>query len=179
MIKGKKKKGSEGEEHKIMIDIFPIENVPKNKLYCTIKGLYCHALMLIDSSVQRYESSEDSFWQQTKEGRSFLRRRRLIGKIFSFRSAQYWLNTADRACQYNKETGIVSIPTGRNHYFGEMQPTSTFFPMSKGTFEGHEVNLPGNPHAYLSKLYGDDYMTPPPLEKREKHYIQEIDFGDY
>ena len=168
-----------GSTEEIKMDIFIIENVPKSRIAQKCKGLFCHALMLIASSAQQYVSTGESVLKQTKEGRSFLRRRLLIGRLFSFKTAQYWLNAVDKACRYGRETGIVSIPTGRNHYFGEMQPVETFFPMSKGTFEGHEVNLPGNPHAYLSKLYGDDYMTPPPPEKREKHYIQEIDFGDY
>ena len=168
-----------GSTEEIKMDIFIIENVPKSRIAQKCKGLFCHALMLIASSAQQYASTGESVLKQTKEGRRFLRRRLLIGRLFSFKTAQYWLNAVDKACRYEKETSIVSIPTGRNHYFGEMQSVSTFFPLSKGIFEGHEVNLPGNPHAYLSKLYGDDYMTPPPPEKREKHYIMEIDFGEY
>ena len=178
-IKGTSLTEPNGNVFEIKMDLFLIENVPQSSVAQKLKGAFCHALMLIASSVQQYESPEESLFQQTKEGRSFYRRRMLIGRLFSFKPAQYWLNRVDRACQYKKETGIVSIPTGRNHYFGEMQPQKTFLPMSKGMFEGHEVNLPGDPHAYLSKLYGSDYMTPPPPEKREKHYIQEIDFGAY
>ena len=168
-----------GSTNEIKMDIFIIENVPKSRIAQKCKGLFCHALMLVASSAQMLASPEDSVLKQTKEGRRFLRRRLLIGRLFSFKTAQDWLNAVDKVCPYERKTGIVSIPTGRNHYFGEMQPSETFFPLSRGVFEGYEVNLPGNPHAYLTKLYGDDYMTPPPPEKREKHYIQEIDFGEY
>ena len=178
-IKGTSVTEPNGNVFEIKMDLFLIENIPQSSVAQKLKGAFCHALMLIASSVQQYESPEESLFRQTKEGRRFLRRRLLIGRLFSFKTAQDWLNAVDKACKFHRETGIVSIPTGRNHYFGEMQPQKTFLPMSKGMFEGHEVNLPGDPHAYLSKLYGADYMTPPPPEKREKHYIQEIDFGAY
>ena len=51
----------------------------------------------------------------------------------------------------------------------------TYFPTKKGIFENLEVNLPGNYDGYLKKLYGN-YMEIPPIEKREKHYILNIEF---
>ena len=38
--------------------------------------------------------------------------------------------------------------------------------------------LPGDPNDYLSNLYGADYMTLPPVEKREKHFIVDIQFEE-
>lgn len=167
----------EGEYSGIHIDIFIIENVPRNLLHRTVKGLYCHALMLIAGSVK---AERKKGLPEEKEKLSlFGLWRGAIGLLFSYRSQRAWLLRLNKACQYRHQTGLVSIPTGRNHYFKEMQPQEVFVPMSKGAFEGHAVNLPGDPHAYLSKLYGSDYMTPPPPEKREKHYITEIDFGVY
>ena len=43
--------------------------------------------------------------------------------------------------------------------------------------ETNTSNIPNNYDKYLSGLYGD-YMQIPPLEKREKHFIVEINFGD-
>lgn len=168
-----------GKSKEIKMDLFIIENVPQSRVAQKCKGIFCYALMLIAAGAQAFASPENSALQETKEDRRSFRRRLLIGRLFSFRTVQYWMNAVDKACRYRKETGIVSIPTGRNHYFGEMQPAEVFLPLSKGIFEGHEVNLPGDPHAYLSKLYGSDYMTPPPPEKRERHSIEKIDFGEY
>ncbi|MBO7050227.1 MAG: LicD family protein [Bacteroidaceae bacterium] len=36
-------------------------------------------------------------------------------------------------------------------------------------FEGHAFCAPEHPEGFLSVLYGDDYMTPPPVEKRRSH----------
>ncbi len=69
----------------------------------------------------------------------------------------------------------MSIPTGRGHYFGELRPATTFIPFSQGIFEGRKVNLPGNPDDYLTNLYGN-YRELPPISKREKHYIYDIQF---
>ena len=72
----------------------------------------------------------------------------------------------------------MGIPSGRGHYFGEIRSANTFLPPSKGIFEGLEVNLPGNPDDYLSNLYGADYMTLPPEEKRERHFFVDIKFKE-
>nr|WP_288737313.1 LicD family protein [uncultured Parabacteroides sp.] len=59
---------------------------------------------------------------------------------------------------------------------GECLQREVFLPVSKGIFEGMEVNLPHNPDAYLKNLYGN-YMQIPPVEKRERHFYTEIDLG--
>ena len=84
------------------------------------------------------------------------------------------MNIVDRNLQYPKETTLMGIPSGRGHYFGEIRPRETFLPVSKGEFEGMTVNLPGKAEDYLSNLYGADYMTLPPVEKRERHFILDI-----
>ena len=50
-------------------------------------------------------------------------------------------------------------------------------PVSKGLFEGIEVNLPGDTDAYLKNLFGD-YMKIPDIKDREKHFIYDIKFYD-
>ena len=41
-------------------------------------------------------------------------------------------------------------------------------------FEEHEFYVPGKWQEYLKGNYGSDYMIPPPVEKRESHFITEI-----
>ncbi len=43
------------------------------------------------------------------------------------------------------------------------------FPLKKTTFEGYEFFIPNNSDEYLKILYGDDYMTLPPKNKRHTH----------
>ena len=72
----------------------------------------------------------------------------------------------------------ITSATGRKHYIGEIMPVSEFLPVKKLSFEGHIFDAPKNPDYYLRRMYGDDYMKLPPVEKRESHFIKHIDFGD-
>ena len=169
----------QSEVSKIKIDIFIIENIPMNPVIRTLKGIWCSFLMAAGSYEETYEKQDESlkkFMCKTEEGRRAYNRRVIIGKIFSFYNFQKWMNMIDSACQYKKKSNLLGIPSGRGHYFGEIRPAKTFLPVSTGLFEGMQVNLPGDADDYLKNLYGEDYMTPPPVEKRERHFIMDIKF---
>lgn len=164
---------------KIKIDIFIIENIPENVIYRYVKGFCCTCLMFMASYEETYEhnsSTLKNYLCGTAAGRKEYRRRMFLGRFFSFFPFQKWVNLVDSALQCRKETSLMGIPSGRGHYFGEIRRRETFLPPSEGAFEGMAVYLPGNPDDYLSNLYGKDYMTPPPVEKRERHFILDIRF---
>lgn len=175
-------KNVEDEFSKIKIDIFIIENIPDNILLRYIKGFWCTCLMFATSYVGTYENRNNNafknFMCKTDEGRTAYIWRIRIGRLFSFINLQKWVNLVDSAMQYNKPSKLMGIPSGRGHYFGEIRSRETFLPMSTGLFEGLKVNLPGNPDDYLTNLYGSDYMTLPPVDKRERHFIVNISFKD-
>lgn len=169
---------AECDTNKIKIDLFIIENVPQNKFVRFLHGILCSGLMYIASCVSIYEEKDsdlNKLMRKTKDGRRFLQKRLFIGKIFSSIPYVRWCNIVDSVCQYKKEGEYVTIPSGRKHYFGELQKRSTFYPVSEGDFEGIIVQLPNDVDAYLSNLYGN-YMEIPPVDKREKHLISEIQF---
>ena len=102
--------------------------------------------------------------------------RERIGRLLAFRSAEKWFDRFDKVCRCrNNRSKEIGIPSGRKHYFGEILPREVYLPVSEGEFEGHRVTLPGNTDPYLRNLYGN-YMEIPPEEKREKHYIEKIEF---
>ncbi len=165
----------------IKIDIFIIDNVPASPIVKYMKGLRCTVLMLAASYADCYENDDEfirAYMCKTPDGARVYKRRVMLGRFLSFRRLQDWYNTVDRAFQYNQETGLMGIPSGRGHYFGEILPREAFLPASEGVFEGLTVKLPANPDAYLTNLYGPDYMTPPPVEKRERHFILDIGFSE-
>ena len=164
---------------KIKIDIFIIENIPQNRIVRFAKGLLCTGLMFMASYEDTFEHRNEvlkNYMCKTREGRSAYYRRILVGKAFSVISFQKWMDMIDKACRYRKMTKLVGIPTGRDHYFGEVRPRSVYFPVTTGEFEGLKVNIPGSTDEYLTGLYGPDYMTLPPEEKRERHFIIDIGF---
>lgn len=172
---------AEDEVSKIKIDIFIIENVPSNPLIQKIKGVWCSVLMAMGSYEETYENQDEclkKYMCKTKEGTKAYKRRIFFGRLFSFYKFQKWMNIVDRACQYKKKTNLMGIPSGRGHYFGEIRPAKTFLPTSIGEFEGIKVKMPGNTDDYLTNLYGRDYMTLPPIEKRERHFIMDIKFKE-
>ena len=160
----------------VFLDVFLLENVPRNKCLRYMKGFFCTGLMYLGSRVYMYENDNvnlRAFMCQTEAGSKVYWSTYRIGKFFSFIPSKTWFEWIDRAVQYHRETGLLGIPTGRKHYFGEILPASVYLPASKGAFEGKEVPLPADCDTYLKNLYGD-YMQIPPPEKREKHYIVEL-----
>lgn len=54
-----------------------------------------------------------------------------------------------------------------------------YLPYKEYEFEGEFFPGPANADACLRQCYGNDYMTPPPEDKREVHSYIELDFGKY
>lgn len=171
----------ENEHPAIAIDIFPIDNVPNSAIRRFIHGARLNLLMYISVCVKLFARRESPVVQillSDVESRKYIRKRLGIGRLFAFRSYSDWYEKTDKCAKKfeNKNTLRVTIPSGRGHYFGEMQKRSVFeFPV-KHKFEGIESNIPNDYDKYLSSLYGD-YMQIPPAEKREKHFIVDISFG--
>lgn len=53
----------------------------------------------------------------------------------------------------------------------EAFPDKVVFPLGQIGFEDAIFSCPANPAAYLTKMYGPDYMTPPPEGKRGAHAV--------
>ena len=66
------------------------------------------------------------------------------------------------------------MPTGRKHFFGELYERDRFLKTTYMPFEDANFAVTEDYKNYMSKLYGEDYMTPPPEDKRERHMIYEL-----
>ncbi|MBQ9205634.1 MAG: LicD family protein [Treponema sp.] len=162
----------------IAIDVFPIESVPKNALLNRLHGTILNGIFYIAICAKLFQkpSTADKILLSVREGKRKLLLRKLVGFLFSWRSYTNWMLVGNRIASKKYQSDKVTIPSGRGHYFGEMHEKSVFFPSVKHSFEGIEADIPNDYDKYLSALYGD-YMQIPPPEKREKHFIVEIDFG--
>lgn len=161
----------------IFIDIFPMENVPSSGILRFLKAWCFEIVNTISVSVFFYENQNpefSNFVDSDEDLKKMYKTRCFIGRLFSWighRRLAYW---ADKIAQHKKESEYVTYPAGRRHYMGEIMPKSVFLPVSKGIFEGLEVNLPAQPEKYLENLYGKTYMQVPPPEKRERHFVVEF-----
>ncbi len=160
----------------LFLDIFIVEGVPNNKLHRKIKGNYCNVLMFIAGQVALYENREGLAKEiYMRMGKMNYYMRIGIGFLFSFHSSSRWFEKVDRNVRYNcNRTKQVGLPTGRKHYFGEILDKDKLFPAQYVEFEDIEAPVFKDIDYYLFNLYGD-YMKIPPREKREKHFLVEID----
>ena len=157
----------------IYIDIFPMDYAPKNITRRRLKGLLSDFLQAVCTCVLyvQYPSKKyKEFMSLDPEALKRYKQRMFIGKLFGIIPHRKWVWWFDQFNAHTKETGLMTIPTGRKHYFGETQPSSVFLPTQKAKFEGLEVNVPADYDAYLTALYRD-YMSIPPVEKRERHFV--------
>lgn len=170
---------SDRERQGIFLDIFILENVPNNKLVRMAKGYYCNFLEFISGQVYLYENCNERAKQlYCLGGKMNYHTRMFIGKLFSFHSSSKWFDIVDRALQHgNDRSTHCGIPAGRGHYFKEILPRQVFLPAQIVKFEDAEAKIFNDIDADLRHLYGN-YMQVPPPEKREKHFIFELNFGE-
>jgi len=167
----------------VFIDIFPIENVPNNIVVRAIYGSVSMVLGLI-VSCRRFSEHADNYLHLAKDKPNIARvfnRKIAIGRLFSFRSLDAWSAAWDRWNSHcrDRQSKYVTIPTGKRHYFGALSERNGFFPVCYEEFEGIRVAIPRDYDAYLKRLYGPDYMTPPNASAREVHVLREFDLGQY
>lgn len=172
---------SDPENAGIFIDINPLENVYDNSLTRKIHGYLCELLLLICSCVRLKNNAPfiKSYITDKKQIGVFKRKLRLA-KLLSFFSLRKWLLITEKrlsSCK-NTNSSFVSIPTGRKHYFGEMQPRKTFEKAVLTDFEDTKFYIMSGYVSYLTGLFGSDYMTPPPKDKRERHAVTALQFPE-
>ena len=168
-------KHSPFEPQCVSVDIFPCDYVPQNRICRKIKGIYVNLLMLIASCVSECRYGDiDHLIKNSRSGNVYLYLRMLTGKLFSFHSPGKWFDIVDRKVRYKKKTPCITLAFGRGHYFGELCPENTFFPLKKVPFRDHSFYVPADCRYYLEHLYGKDYMTPPDESRRERHYVKEL-----
>ena len=165
----------------IRVDIYVIEKMPDN-YFIRIMKCYClDILRIIAISTNIYDTNNELFkkcFLYSLSNKIYYYIRIVIGFLFSFLGRKRLYDFFDYFASSSTGQKYCTVPTGRRMSKGEMLPSQAFFPPSKGIFEGLEVNLPHDPHTYLSNMYGN-YMQMPPVDKRERHFCVEFNLGDF
>ncbi len=166
-----------GLRHGLTIDVFVLEDLPDSPVMRFIRGIRSEFWRIIAGLVFEYESFRIVRSCDSRIG--FGRKVCLLaGKLLSFRKSEKYFDKVDRVNQYqNEKSEFVGIPSGRLHYFGEIYRREWMMKAKWVPFENLILPIPKGYKMYLKTLYGD-YMTIPPEEKREHHYIRSIEFGD-
>ena len=95
-------------------------------------------------------------------------------RFYSLRNIDKLVRRADRwngRCK-DDSSSLVTFPTGRLHFWGELRKRDSVSPPAMMEFEGRMRPCPGHYDEYLTKLYGD-YSTLPQEQDREAHIYLE------
>jgi len=164
--------------HGIYIDINIIEHAPENKIAFFWKALGSDARRLISYSVywNQYKSQSLKEYMLSSQGANYYRFRMLLGKVFSYRTAEEWFASFDQYVR-GKETSTYTVPTGTKKYAGEKLKADIIKPLQKVPFVDTEIYVFNNYNWYLTNLYGD-YMKIPKVENREHHVCLRLSFNE-
>lgn len=167
------------DECGISIDLYIIENVFDNGLKRFFQKNISMALSFAVSAIRFCNNLALPREIQELEGRQFnySKSKLIFGKILGIIPLRNWVNWADYWFSTCKDTSsrLVSIPTGRKHFSGEIYERSEMCQFRKAQFEEEEFNIPVHAEKYLETFYGN-YMEIPPKEKREKHVFLELKY---
>lgn len=161
----------------IFMDVFPLDVVPDSIWGQKIKGFIANSIQFI-SICRLYTQYPSSQLKEFMNQDSSLKKRyifkKVIGTLCGFASHRKWIYWFDKFVASSKNGNQWGLPTGRKYYNGEIFDKDVYVPVTKGSFEGLQVNLPHQTDRYLRNLY-NNYMELPPLEKRERHFICEFE----
>lgn len=171
---------TEPEHAGVFMDIYPLDNVPDNKIARFFHGAISDFLYLCCSCVRVHEKKKRFLeYLDDKRAIRLVKIKAFLGFCLSFFSLHKWCVIADKwSKKYkNNNSKLVSFPCGRKHYFGEICTRASFLPVKETVFEDKKFYIMNNPHEYLGGLYGD-YMEIPDVWGRERHSVLELDLGE-
>ena len=155
----------------VFVDVFFSENVPDNPVFRRLHGGGSLELGFLYSCRKAFAERR---WQRAwgLKGAAF-RIKRALGFFIAFLSLGAWTRLWDwwnGLCR-NTSSRFVTYPVGRRHYFGELARRPDLMPGRSMVFEGRPCPCASGLSAYMTRLYGVDYMTPPPETDRERHIV--------
>lgn len=156
----------------IFIDIVPFDHAPDGIIQRKIQGFkyfLCVRLLWIKKGMG--ESMKEESKVKKIKYVSFL----VFSKFFSFNGIKRYFKKTMNKYNAIQTKGIVGTTGG---YYKLIFPCAWADALENIRFENIEMPAFKARHEFLSAAYGD-YMTPPPIEKRQGHIPVDIDFGPY
>lgn len=161
-----------GAHEGVFIDIFPYIQIPEGKAGVRL----LHKTQSIQKMLYIMANPQPTVLESLSPRWLFSLAFRVAHALLQvFTSRERLEKRYYRLCNTGVHTHIWANPTAARPFpFGN----GIMFPPSRIGFEGFEVNAPGSPRGFLQIVFGDDYMIPPPPNKRHTHAPSVLDFGD-
>lgn len=161
----------------VTIDIVIIENTFNNAILRKIHGIVSLALGGIVScrTYAKYRKHYLNLAKGNEEATKAFKNKIFIGKLLSFLTLRRWVlicNGWNSICK-NNNSEYVTVPAGRNHFFGETYKRKDFCEYTRCKFEGRNWKIPKEYDKYLKHMY-KDYMQIPDEKHREHHVVLEF-----
>lgn len=162
----------------IFMDIFVIENIPKNQLIAKLRGGVYNLSHKASSVCIDYLYPSPIIEEKAQEFievRKYYHLRKFLGKVFSILGGvQFYLAICNSLANYSRATGYLGVPSAIG-YNREVFPEKVFTDVTTAVFCGYDVNIPVHYDKYLKNLYGD-YMQIPSESDREFHVAYKMEF---
>lgn len=155
----------------VYIDVFPIDGIPENKFK---KFFYCFKISLLKQRISNGYCLNELYEKRSTKGKIYNFLSGFLTFFMSPEKATKKLNiylTKNDFC--NSKFVIVESKYKR------LYKREIFEKPSEIKFENLLFYAPTDVKGYLEKQYGDNYMTPPPVEKQiSHHFCCELKLGD-
>lgn len=172
--------GDTNEIAGVFVDIFPIDNAPKNIFLNNLRKYWAYFMMYTATSVSQVRAKSAEYKQnmfKSSAGRANWRFRQCWGYLFNFASPKTWHKWIEKFAIHKKETGFCHVIADLDVCFKKI-PADYYFPFkSVEVPDLGKIDIPNKFDEYLRLTYGD--WTIIPKEKdRWHHYVQEIHIPD-
>ncbi len=164
----------------IKIDIFPFVATYDNAFLRALHGIACDGGSFV-MSCMRMHMFKDEFLSLAGSNKAAVKAIRIksalgvVPALFPMKTLRLVM-ALHNMCR-SKTSKYLTCPSGRAHFKGELRQRAGFEKLVDAPFEDKVFKISKDTKSYLKRLYGSDYMTPPPEDKREKHVLYELSFG--
>ncbi len=158
-----------GEYRDVWVDIFPLDGMPKNPIHARLRQLWllyrrmCYQISVFDQVVDLNKKGRPIYERMI----IFVLKNTPLKKLFSHKAQWHKYDTAMKAYPYDKAEYVANVMS--SYKFKDTMPKAVYGEGRMYAFEDTFFNGVQHYNAFLTKLYGSDYMTPPPENARNKH----------
>lgn len=168
------------EESCCYLDVFPIDNVPKQPIRNKLRRILSLFLLYTEGSVEQVESASKKYKNlmfSCKEGKRNWRFRQAWGRFFSFFRHSKWNAIIENFGKNKTHSGFLHvIPVVTGCYIPMKEEIICPF-KKKDLSEIGNVNIPNKAEEYLDFYYGDWRKVPEDTDKWH-HYVSEFYIPD-